>query len=149
MLRRFFLPLCLLLTSIACGENAAEESRFSETEMTSQQQAYDQMMTIHDTIMVKMGEINQASRALRTVMESDTLPQERREQFLAALAGLEAAEDSMMEWMSQLRILDSLRTNREHTAIMTYLQDETTAIQQVDQAMQNSIGNARSLLGGQ
>ncbi len=132
--------LCGLLA--ACNNVPGGEASYSEAELQAQEQAYQQMMEAHDRIMPRMGEMNQASRALRARLDSPDLADAERQEINTLLQDLERAEDGMMEWMSSLRPLDSLRERNDHGSVMEYLEQETADIQQVEEEMRSVLERA-------
>ena len=57
-------------------------------------------MDIHDEAMKDMADMNRVSRKLKDFMIVATMTPEQSEQFTAALAAIEKADDDMSAWMS-------------------------------------------------
>ncbi len=142
---------CLLafaaLLGTACESGNASQTEKSAEELAAESSAYDEMMEAHDRIMMRMGDINQASRALRARLDSAGLPDSLQQQYLVAITDLEVAEDGMMEWMAKQRDfpLDTLQANRGHAGVLEYIAAEQTRIEEVERLMDESIERARAL----
>lgn len=132
-----FLFLLMVLAFSACN-----------TEQSSEEQRWDEMMAIHDEVMPKMGDLNRLSRDIRaqldTVPPVDTL---LKLQQLDLLIRLGKAEEGMMLWMNELEVLDDLRAAKSHQEIMRYLETEKQRISTVRDSMNASIEAGKAALG--
>jgi hypothetical protein len=63
-----------------------------------------------------------------------------------AIDNLEAADEGMMEWMSNLMQLEDLRKNKSHEDIMSYLEEQKAAALKVEKDISDSMGNAKRIL---
>ncbi|HMQ46169.1 MAG TPA: hypothetical protein PKA00_07005 [Saprospiraceae bacterium] len=142
MLPRFF-PILLMATLIsACA-------KFSEQQIQEQEDAWDQMMVVHDEVMPKLGDMNQISRALNPYLDEGILEDKAlKEEINLILKNLETAEDGMMEWMAAIgqNPIDVLRESKSHDEIMAYIAQETEAIGKVKDQILSSIQNGQIML---
>ncbi len=127
------LLLSVIISLTACNQQAEENQK-------TQTVAWYEMMKIHDEVMPKTSEINRLSRNLKGMKEE--VPDILESQYNVALQKLEAAEEGMMTWMSELQQLDAMRKNKSHEEIMGYLNGEKRKIETVRKDMLNSIANA-------
>lgn len=142
------LGLCLLACNAATEpEETTSDSPFTPEELSTQQQAWDEVMEIHDEVMPKMGAIHQATKKLKEQWENNAeLDSGLKDEISIAIEKLETADEAMWEWMHQLRQLDKLRAAESHDAIMTYLAQQKTSMTKVRQQMLNSLESADSLI---
>lgn len=139
-MQKNLLLFTLLLLLAACAGTSTEAPNFTEEEMAAQAAAYDEMMEAHDRVMPRMGEIFQLNRSLESQLPEDAAADDSTAaQVRSMIERLTAAEDGMMNWMSELEPLDSLRTEMDHAAIMQYIETEDAEIQEVEAEMNNSI----------
>lgn len=132
-----FLFLMIALAFSACN-----------TEQSTQEKLWDEMMVVHDEVMPKMGDLNRLSRDIRaqldTVPPIDTL---LKLQQLDLLIRLGKAEEGMMAWMSDLKLLDDLRATKSHKEIIQYLETEKQRIGAVRDSMLVGIEAGEAALG--
>lgn len=118
------------------------------TEQSAQEKLWDEMMVVHDEVMPKMGDLNRLSRDIRaqldTVPPIDTL---KKLQQLDLLIRIGKAEEGMMAWMSELKLLDDLRATKSHKEIIQYLETEKQRIGAVRDSMLVGIEAGEAELG--
>jgi hypothetical protein len=103
---------------------------------------WTKMMVIHDEVMPKTSEIVLLAQQLEDFplsSPSDSL------RVKNAITALNDSEESMFEWMSNLKQLKTLRKNLTHQQIMDYLNQETLNIIEVQQKMEFSLENGQQL----
>lgn len=103
---------------------------------------WTKMMVIHDEVMPKTSEIVLLAQQLEDFPISsltDSLLVKN------AVTALNDSEESMFEWMSNLKQLKTLRKNLTHQQIMEYLHQETLNIIEVQQKMESSLENGQQL----
>jgi hypothetical protein len=103
---------------------------------------WTKMMVIHDEVMPKTSEIVLLAEELEDFplsSPSDSLLVKN------AITALNDSEESMFEWMSNLKQLKTLRKNLTHQQIMDYLHQETLNIIEVQQKMESSLENGQQL----
>jgi len=137
MRQTIFLFLLIALAFSACN-----------TEQSTQEKLWDEMMAVHDEVMPKMGDLNRLSREIRAQMDTvppiDTL---QKLQQLDLLIRLGKAEEGMMVWMSELKILDDLRATKSHKEIVRYFEAEKQRIGAVRDSMMAGIEAGKKALG--
>ncbi|MEM9888278.1 MAG: hypothetical protein AAF849_20460 [Bacteroidota bacterium] len=121
--------LCILLMGCKEANNSTQQT----TENTVQQ-AWDEMMVIHDEVMPKMSEINRLKKQL--VAQGDTT---------IVYENLQKAEDGMWDWMHNLVSLEEVK-KMEEAAAMQHLRAEIAEITEVREEMQESIEAGEQLL---
>ncbi|MEM6316650.1 MAG: hypothetical protein AAF960_03215 [Bacteroidota bacterium] len=118
-----------LLTSIfltACGEYNSE-----------QQQLWDEVMVVHDEVMPKMGELHKLEKQLKK--QTSTEAQQ------AAITKIEAAQESMMDWMRNFKPMRKV-AKMEHQVAMDYLKEEQKKVAEVKRLMLEGIEVGQGLL---
>ncbi|HMQ63159.1 MAG TPA: hypothetical protein PKE06_20920 [Flavilitoribacter sp.] len=152
MSNRFAFAAVLLFAGMvslfyACGGETAGDGKYSKGELDEQQTLWDGVMSIHDPMMQRMGDINRMTNELQGVLDSEApVPDSTRQQISAAIENLDAADEGMMNWMNQLKRLDDLRAGTKHQNIIRYLRDQQTAVKKVQNDMLSSIETAQKLL---
>ncbi|MCB9081990.1 MAG: hypothetical protein H6555_09800 [Lewinellaceae bacterium] len=140
---RFFYFASMVLVFASC-------SNTEKVQESAQDQLRDQVMAIHDEVMPKIADINRATLEFKKAIAVDsTLEDTLRERVAKSILQLEAADEGMMSWMSTFRQPASLRETQSHEAIMAYLQEQLTAVKEVEENMLQSLKEAdeiRSLL---
>jgi hypothetical protein len=134
-IKNFSIAIAIAVLALAC-----------EDPVTLENQKWDEVMALHDEVMPQMSEINRLSRSLREYKESQEAVDPQAEQRIdAAIQELGAAEESMWEWMNNLKQLDGLREKMSHDEIMNYLNEEKATIEQVRDSMLGAVENAKKL----
>ena len=142
------LIFCLGLFTACGGEDtAAVEAVAQEAAEAAQQKAYDMMMEGHDRAMPMMGKITAAQKAIMEQLESEDVDEAKKEVLTAVNEQLGDAEDTMMEWMSNIKSLDDLRATMNNEAIITYIKEETSVIVKVEAAINDATTKANEVLG--
>lgn len=142
MSTRFFTLVLLALSFSTCA-------KFSEQQIQEQENAWDQMMVVHDEVMPKLGDMNQISRALKPYLDEGILEDKAlKEAINLILKSLETAEDGMMEWMAGIgqNPIDVMRASKSHEEIMAYIAEETAAITSVKDQILGSIQSGQNML---
>jgi hypothetical protein len=143
----FFLLLGAGLLLGACN-GAPREDQSGETEETAvlEEQRWEEMMAIHDEVMPKMSQLNRLGRQLREHAEqTENLDAAVSERIEGTVRQLELAEEGMWTWMNELQQLDRLREEKEHAAVMDYLDAEKEEISQVRADMLAAIEQGQAL----
>lgn len=145
MRKIFFFLLISVFTFSAC--QSGEQKPSEEDQIAEQEKLWDEVMAGHDEVMPKMSEIKRLERELSAMIgEESALDSEAQEKVGQVVQQLAAAGESMMEWMSNIRQLESLRTEMDHAAIVAYLNGEKEKITKVQQDMLQSIESGTNLL---
>ena len=133
--------LLFLAGSFACKTGP------NQSELDAQQQAWEEMMAIHDEVMPKMSEMNQVVREFTGIEEKEqALFEQYRERILASKERIEAAEEAMFSWMNEIKQLEQLRETMSHEEILAYLAAEKEKISKVKADMLGSLEGGFQLL---
>lgn len=131
----------------ALAETGTDDSKFSEEQLTTQQQTWDKVMAIHDEVMPKMGTMHQLTKSLKTQWESnESLDAATKDDISIAIQELESADEGMWDWMHNLKQLKPLQESEGHDEIIKYLKDQEQSIILVREEMNNSMAKADSIL---
>ncbi len=134
----------LVLSIVACGGNA--EQTVEEGDTTAEQaeeQLYDEVITLHDEVMPKMGELMK----LKNLLEEAEVPEEMQADATQAAQSLENAHEGMMVWMSDLQELNKKNeADMAHEDFMQGLSELKTEMQAVRDSTAASIERANTLL---
>ncbi|MEQ9467782.1 MAG: hypothetical protein RLN88_10250 [Ekhidna sp.] len=126
--------LITIILFAACGPGKKEEL----------QTLKDEVMSIHDEVMPKMGELRNVRKQLMlqadSLMESDSV---RAAILTTAADNIGEANESMMQWMRNFEP-EFEGTNEE---VMQYLQGQKESIQKVKEDMLGSVAKGREVLG--
>ncbi|NBU35318.1 MAG: hypothetical protein EBS35_01905 [Bacteroidetes bacterium] len=107
---------------------------------------HKEIMTIHDEIMPKTGEISYLYLAFRKKLETDSsISMAQREELSAQADDLEKAEEEMMVWMNDYIIPQTLRDTKNSEEIIAYLQDQKIVISKIKEHTEASLEKAKKL----
>jgi hypothetical protein len=104
------------------------------------QALYDQVMAVHNEVMPKTGEIYQLKKELK---DKILVEPGRSKDFEQAIAELDSADHSMMDWMHKFNEPDSVTQE----VAREYLENEMVKINQVKELINTSIQKAKDQLG--
>lgn len=125
--------LLLLIVAFSCQSAGENEIKILK----------DEVMAVHDEVMPKMGELRRTRKSL--MLQADSLLQidSLRSAELSTLAAeIESANEGMMQWMRAFEP-DFEGTDEE---IKTYFEAQKESIQQVKEAMENSLLNGKKAI---
>ena len=108
-----------------------------DSSTTTEDSLYDEVMAIHDEIMPKMKDINDAKKQLKKIQN-----EENQAQVDALILQLDQADEAMMEWMNQFKPPQA----EDKAARDTYLQMQKSKIVAVQEQMMSAIADAKSIL---
>lgn len=111
---------------------------------TENQKLYDEVMHIHDEVMPKMGEISKTRKALKKKLRETDLTDSLKQVYVQTVDELNAADDGMMNWMSEFK-RDYDQDTEEN--IKKYLTEQKDIIQKVSDDMLSSIAKGKKLVG--
>ena len=144
------LALMIIGLGAACNSNTEKTGDAQNTDTAAQQaeeKVWSEMMEIHDAVMPKMADMNRISRELKPYMEEGALEDKTLlEEVNLALKQLETADEGMMDWMGELQQLKVLRADKDHEAIMAYLEAEKEKITKVQDDMLSSLEHGSKVL---
>ena len=145
------LALMIIGLGAACNGNTEKTGDAQNTDTTAQQaeeKVWGEMMEIHDAVMPKMADINRITRELKPYIEEGALEDKTLlEEVNLAIKRLETADEGMMDWMGKLQQLKILRAEKDHEAIMEYLEAEKVKITKVQDDMLSSMEYGNEVLG--
>nr|WP_255487957.1 hypothetical protein [Pontibacter sp. KCTC 32443] len=127
------LPLAILA---GCTPGPSEAEQKADLE--------NQVMAVHDSAMAEMGTIIKLRRNLQALSDTLTTQQPDSATIQALqqnIAGLEAADESMMNWMRNYKVPDTL----QHKQAINYLQQELQKIKRVRTIMDSTIQAAHQV----
>ena len=103
----------------------------------------DEVFEIHDEVMPKMGDLRNARKNLMALADSiQTLDSARAATYIVASNELDAANESMMEWMRNFD--PNFEGTDEET--LKYLNAQKASIQEVNKRMKESLKKGEELL---
>ena len=109
-MKQIFSLIALVLLFAACDDGSKKQIEALKKET----------MAVHDEAMKDMADMNRVSRKLKDYMTVATMTPEQSEQFTAALAAIEKADDDMTAWMGSYEDPEG----QEPAAAMQYLQEQ-------------------------
>jgi len=142
ILNHLFLSL-LVLSMIACGGNDGQVVEEGDTTAEqAEEQLYEEVMTLHDEVMPKMGELMR----LKSQLEEAEVSEEMQAKVDQAAQSLENAHEGMMEWMSGLKQLDGMGDDMTHEEIVDYLGAQKSSMAAIQDSTNASIERAKTML---
>ena len=123
----------LILVS-SCGSFNAEE-----------QALYDEVMKLHDDSMRNHGVMMKNTVQIRQIAKKGNLPANMMEAIKPSLDKIDAADEGMMSWMSDLKGPIKL-SGKPHEEIMSYLQSEKIKIEKIDKDIKEQLTVSRNIL---
>lgn len=126
LILKYIFPVMFLL--LGCGQN-----RSTEEEML-----YKEVMAIHDDVMPKMRDINEAKKALRKLSDEENSTSE----VDSLIKKLDDADEAMMSWMHDFKP----KKSEDKEVNMTYLSEEKLKISDVREVMLEAIAAAESYI---
>ena len=142
-MKNFILFLALALTVFqSCSDNSAQQQAL-------EQEAWDNMMVIHDEVMPLMGELNANSRQLKSYMSENEVSDETKASIEAMIVRLENANEGMMDWMADVHATspEEARETQDHEAVMAGIQASTETVEQVNTDMKSALEDSNKLIG--
>ena len=122
------LLILLLIISVftACNDDKKVE-----------EQAFKEVMEIHDEVMPEMGTLRGLAKSLRTKidsLESDSTEMilKKKDEMKKLAESLDEANESMMDWMRQF---EQLEEGTPHGEVMNYLKEQREAVGKVRDQM--------------
>lgn len=129
----FFLSLFLSLSLFSCGEKKSEI-------------LHRDIMTIHDDIMPKTGEMSYLYLAFRKRLDSDSsLTVAQRSELSQQADELEKTEDEMMVWMNDYMPPQKLAATKNEKEIEIYLNSQKTIISNIKTHTETNLEKAKIL----
>lgn len=122
-------------------------SACSDKEKEEKDSLMDQVMAAHDEVMPKMGDLRRMSKELSEKADSlsglgDSTYSDQIQQLRNTADKIEAANESMMEWMRQFEMPDNEAPVRE---VLVYLREQKEKIDKVREDMLKSLEEGEAL----
>ncbi|MCL6220635.1 hypothetical protein [Zunongwangia pacifica] len=141
LINRLALLLSLALLAVSCAEDtSAKKEQYEEL--------FHQVLDVHDEVMPKMGDISELSKDLKAIADTSATA----EKYLKAEQKLQDADKLMMDWMHSFsdefvknKAKVQKMNNEELQEQIKALQEELGDVKAMQQAVNASIENARSL----
>lgn len=131
----------------SCAGESGSGGQYSKEQMDEQQNLWNAVMSVHDPLMARMGDINRMTGELQGILDSGVaLPDSLKQKTEETIQRLNAADEGMMNWMNELRNLDDLRMETRHESIIQYLKDRERAIKKIQGETLISIEDGQKLL---
>ncbi|HEY9184923.1 MAG TPA: hypothetical protein VIM94_06345 [Salegentibacter sp.] len=138
----WFLLIFLSIGFFSCNNESEARKQYEEN--------YDEVLRIHDEVMPKMGELNALSMRLKKKIDTTSNDLQKHEE---AIKDLENAHDFMMDWMHDFSdnyvrnqpALEEL-SEEEIKKKNQGLEEEIEKVNQMKEAVNSSMENARNLL---
>ena len=111
----------------------------STNQVVEEQQAWDQVMAVHDDVMPKTADLNRMTTQLRAKNAAlDSTRQDTKNKIMDAIQALESADESMMNWMAEV----------QDPEIMRYLEEEKNKVDRVQSDIMVSLDQGKQILEG-
>lgn len=136
-------PLLLVLILIGCNGKTNNGQDSQNANDSGNQALYDEVMKVHDEVMPKMNDIYKLKEELKKdIANAPGLVETKRKQIESAIVQLDAASESMMDWMRNFNPLpDSLGEEKARQ----YLEEQKVKVVKVKDAMLQAIEEAKEL----
>jgi len=106
----------------------------------SNQELYDQVMSIHDEVMPRMNDLHKRKTALKARLETPGLPEQEKQEIQHEIARLDSASEGMMVWMRQF---DPLPDSAGEEKARAYLEAELKKVTQVREDILEALQSAQ------
>ena len=121
----------LLVLLVSCGKSGSHDGHDENgtaDSVDTNRALYDQVMEIHDEVMPKMQDIYNLKKDIQDqITNTPGMVKEQKEEFQRMITKLDSAERSMMDWMHQFNLPDSL----DNESKREYLETEMEKIRKV------------------
>ena len=125
------------------GKPADNPSGVQTSAQTPVQQLQQETMAIHDEAMKEMADMNRVKREMKDFMTRAKMTKEGLQQWQSALAGIEAAEATMMSWMAEYKE----PVGQTEADAMKYLQAQKEKILACQASIQEAAKAGQKLMG--
>lgn len=138
-----FISLSILASCAKIGKQEDHQHNGGNSEENLNQALYDQVMDIHDEIMPRSEDIYKLKKELQEKLASSTgLASEEKQELELAIAQLDSADQSMMDWM---HLFKPLPDSADQEKARAYLESEMERIKKVKELMNESIEKAKAV----
>lgn len=101
----------------------------------------DQVMTVHDEVMPKMGELQKAQKSFQQLADSLAADSAQSARYRELADQMEVANQSMWDWMHQF----NRNMEGSDEEVQAYMEEQLQAIEQVRTTMLQALATADSL----
>ena len=135
--------LLLVLILIGCNGKTNNGQDSQNGKDSGNQALYDEVMKVHDEVMPKMNDIYKLKEELKKdIANTPNLVEKKRKAIESAIVQLDAASESMMDWMRNFNPLaDSLGEEKARK----YLEEQRLKVVKVKEDMLRAIEEAKGL----
>ncbi len=118
-----------------------------DPDFVSQDKIKKELLAVHDEVMPKMGEMNEARKKLIKLIKSEAIKDSTSlEAVNYTIEYLERADEGMMDWMGEFVQPSDMRNSKSHEEIMAYLNEEKEKIIKVKTDILNSLEAANKII---
>jgi len=155
-MKQYLIPIIAALVITACNSNKKQENHTAHHDTSHANHGHPkakQLMNLHDSIMVKMGEMMTIKKQLTSIAnELDSLSgaspgpelQKQKQKAEILIEQLARADKSMMGWMHQYKA-DTLE-NLDAAQQDAYIADQTTKMDLVNGQMLDAISKSKEFI---
>jgi hypothetical protein len=138
-----FISLAILASCAKTGKQEDHHHDGGNSDENPNQALYDQVMDIHDEVMPRSEDIYQLKKALQEkIASTPDLIAEKKQELELAIAQLDSADQSMMDWMHHFHPLPDSADQEKARA---YLESEMESIKKVRELTNESIEKAKGV----
>jgi hypothetical protein len=138
-----FISLAILASCAKPGKQEDHHHDGGNSDENPNQALYDQVMDIHDEVMPRSEDIYQLKKALQEkIASTPDLIAEKKQELELAIAQLDSADQSMMDWMHHFHPLPDSADQEKARA---YLESEMESIKKVRELTNESIEKAKGV----
>jgi hypothetical protein len=139
--------ITLVLLTAACGKNNHHEGHHehgASNDNNPNQALQDQVMDVHDELMPQMEDIFNLKKEIQSkIDQTPDMAAAKKKLLEEAVAELDSANQSMMDWMHKFRPLPD-SANREKAR--EYLETEMEKVKKLKVLFDESISNAKEIV---
>jgi hypothetical protein len=136
-------PLFFVLILLGCSSKNDNGQDSQNSNSSGNQALYDEVMKVHDEVMPKMNDIYKLKEDLKKeIANAPDIVEEKRKEIESAILQLDAASESMMDWM---RNFDPLPDSSGEEKARQYLEEQKVKVDKVKETMLQAIENAKEL----
>ena len=150
LIRTLFIAV-IAFTVASCGNSTkSEETTVITTDSEQFYQLLDEVMAVHDEMMPQMGKLSELRQVLEEMAEEDPM---NVMEYENAIADLESAHKSMMDWMKDFGEVFPYKEDRlegmnedQIKESIELMKEQQVSVNAMKDEMVSSMENARALL---
>ncbi len=142
------LLFCTLVLTWGCGQKPQGHEEHThnhgeENQEGSNQQLYDEVMSVHDEVMPRMDDLYKLKEQLKKqIASSPEMAEDQKKKIESIIIQLDSASEGMMVWM---RNFDPLPDSLGEEKARTYLEEQKVKVTKVKEDMLKAIDEAQML----